>query len=133
VASSWRGRVNAATPFKETVTVLIAEPATGPLRAVAEASLECFVAARHAPAGAPGLDTALRPGESLYDYVARGIDRARYFLGQFSDGDEVIVTAPRSVLLAAIDSAMGAGHSPATLRALSDLYREIEAVKEDAS
>ncbi len=95
-------------PFQSTVTVTITEPALGPLRSLMRAALEQTV-------------------------EARAVERARYLVEQFgADGDaSSVVTAPRSVLITAIDGALRGPHPSAALRALITLRRTVMEAEED--
>jgi hypothetical protein len=124
--------ITCRVPFGRTITVLMTEPATSPLRTIARATLARAIDALDDPRSAPGIDVALRVDETLEEYAARGLERARYLADQFaSDESEAIVTAPRAVLLAAVDVALRDSHSVSVREALIRLRRTVETTEED--
>jgi hypothetical protein len=119
--------------FDKTVTVPVLEPALSPLRAIMRAALDASIEALRDPARAPGLDAAARPGESAEQYAVRAVERTSHLVGQFGGEDEgaCVLTAPRSILIAAIDAAIQGPHPSEALRALIGLRRAVMDAEED--
>ena len=125
-----------AGPYEKTVTVTVAigEPALSPLRSVLRAALDLSLQAVRDPSNAPGLHVASRPGETAEQYAARAVERTRYLVDQFGANRDPagVVTAPRSMLLAAVDAALQEPHPSPALRALIDLRRTVMNAEEDS-